>query len=139
MKSTIQFISLVCVLFLAAQTPVVYAQQATVEQTDEIPAEDEIPADEEESVETQAPEKMASPAADMSKTAPAFPELQPVFKEFGEEAGLVKLMDVFMDKLLADSRMRPFFENADQTRVKKHLVEQCCVILGGHVITVAAT
>jgi len=33
--------------------------------------------------------------------------------------------------LLADSRMRPFFENADQARVKKHLVEQFCVILGG--------
>lgn len=63
--------------------------------------------------------------------APAHPELRPVFEEFGGEAGLVALMEEFMSILLADERMRPFFEFADQALVKRHLVEQFCVILGG--------
>ncbi len=134
MSNSIKLLSLISLLFLAGQTPAIYAQEAAVEQADEIPAEDEIPADEEEQEETEATDtagNMAGSAADMSKTAPAYPELLPVFKQFGEQAGLVKLMDVFMEKLLADQRMRPFFENSDQARVKKHLVEQFCVILGG--------
>ncbi len=56
------------------------------------------------------------------------PEL---FKEFGEKAGLVKIMDDFMVNLLADERTRPFFEKADQKRVKEQLVDQFCYILGG--------
>jgi hemoglobin len=63
--------------------------------------------------------------------APADPSLLPVYKLFGEEPGLVALMDDFMALLLTDKRTKPFFENADQKSVKKHLVEQFCVILGG--------
>jgi hemoglobin len=63
--------------------------------------------------------------------APPHPELLGVYKQFGEEAGLVALMDDFMVVLLADKRTKPFFENADQAMIKKHLVEQFCVILGG--------
>lgn len=118
-------------LLLGTHSPSLYAQESTAvaAQQDEIAQDDEVPADE----EGVAGEKAATPAtaADMASTAPAFPQLLPVFKQFGEEAGLVKLMDVFMGKLLADPRMRPFFENTDQARVKKHLVEQFCVILGG--------
>jgi hemoglobin len=73
-----------------------------------------------------------SVAADaVPNPAPAHPELRPVFDQFGGEAGLVALMDEFMEILLADERMRPFFEFSDQALVKKHLVEQFCVILGG--------
>ena len=91
-----------------------------------------------------APDAMAPAAApaDMAGTkpkrdpsaanpAPADPSLLPVFKDFGEVAGLTALMDDFMVQLLADARMRPFFENADQKVIKAHLVEQFCVILGG--------
>ncbi len=131
MKSTIKYSGLALLLLFAVQTPALHAQEAASIQDDEIPLEDEIPADEEDSVETEAVDSVSSPVADLASTAPAYPELLPVFKQFGEEAGLVKLMDVFMDKLLADPRMRPFFENSDQARVKKHLVEQFCVILGG--------
>ena len=63
--------------------------------------------------------------------APANPELRPVLDEFGGEAGLVVLMDDLMVLLLADERTRPFFEFVDQAKVKTHLVEQFCVILGG--------
>ena len=68
---------------------------------------------------------------DAMDAAPADPALLSVYKEFGEEQGLVALMDLFMTKLVADPRTRPFFENSDQASVKRHLVEQFCVILGG--------
>ena len=74
-------------------------------------------------VEARDPQAMDPAAADAS--------LLPVYKQFGEEAGLVALMDLFMTKLVADPRTRRFFENSDQASVKKHLVEQFCVILGG--------
>ena len=63
--------------------------------------------------------------------APADPRLLPVYKQFGELPGLTALMDDFMVQLLADKRTRPFFEQADQAMIKKHLTEQFCVILGG--------
>ncbi len=56
------------------------------------------------------------------------PEL---FKEFGEKAGLTKIMDDFMVNLLADPRTQPFFEKADQKRIKEQLVDQFCFILNG--------
>ncbi|MGH8051267.1 MAG: group I truncated hemoglobin [Arenimonas sp.] len=127
MTSIFKCLSLISLLLLGANSSVLHAQQAAATVQDEIPQDDEIPADEESVEEKKSPEASASGG----NPAPAFPELLPVYKQFGEEAGLVKLMDVFMQKLLADPRMRPFFENADQARVKKHLVEQFCVILGG--------
>jgi hemoglobin len=63
--------------------------------------------------------------------APADASLVSVYRQFGEEPGLVALMDLFMTKLVADPRTKRFFENADQAAIKKHLVEQFCVILGG--------
>ena len=54
-----------------------------------------------------------------------------VFKEFGEKAGLVRIMDDFIVNLLNDTRTKSFFENADKTRIKEQLVEQFCFILGG--------
>jgi hemoglobin len=66
--------------------------------------------------------------------APANPELRPVLEEFGGRGGLEALMDDFMARLLADARTREFFEFADQPRVKRQLVEQFCVILGGDCI-----
>lgn len=70
-------------------------------------------------------------AQDAPDPAPAHPELRPVLDEFGGVPGLTALMDEFMVVLLEDPRMRPFFENTDQARVKRQLVEQFCVILGG--------
>lgn len=63
--------------------------------------------------------------------APAHPELRPVLDAFGGVAGLEALMEDFMLALLADPRTRPFFENVEHDRVKRQLVEQFCVILGG--------
>lgn len=63
--------------------------------------------------------------------APAHPELRPVLDAFGGVPGLEALMEDFMAALLADPRTRPFFENVEHDRVKRQLVEQFCVILGG--------
>lgn len=54
-----------------------------------------------------------------------------LYRTFGERAGLVKLMDSFMDGLLADTRMAPFFRNAKHDQVKKQLVDQFCELIGG--------
>lgn len=66
--------------------------------------------------------------------APPHPELRGVLDAFGGEAGLTALMDTFMERLLADARTRPFFENADQQRIKEQLVLQFCAILGGECV-----
>ncbi len=63
--------------------------------------------------------------------APAHPELRPVFEQFGGQEGIRLLMEEFMQILLDDPRMLPFFEQVDHERTKKHLAEQFCVILGG--------
>lgn len=53
------------------------------------------------------------------------------YKAFGEKAGLVKVVDDTMLNLLTDDRTKPFFEKADQVRIKEKLVEQFCVELQG--------
>jgi len=54
-----------------------------------------------------------------------------VYKDFGEKAGLVRIMDDFMVNLVNDPRTKAFFENADKTRIKEQLVDQFCFILNG--------
>jgi hemoglobin len=81
--------------------------------------------------ETTSPDATTARDSSAMNPAPADPSLLPVFKDFGEVPGLTALMDDFMVLLLADPRISPFFENADQKAIKRHLVEQFCVILGG--------
>ncbi len=76
-------------------------------------------------------QEAASPAPLPPDPAPAFPELKPVFDQFGGKPGLKLLMDDFMVRLLADARMHTFFEKVEHDRVKRELAEQFCVILGG--------
>lgn len=54
-----------------------------------------------------------------------------LYQAFGGSPGLVRLMDEFMDGLLANPRTAPHFKPADQARVKAKLVEQFCQIMGG--------
>lgn len=53
------------------------------------------------------------------------------FEDFGQKAGLVKLMDQFMADLISNEKTRPFFEKADQKRIKEQLVDQFCAVLDG--------
>jgi hemoglobin len=50
---------------------------------------------------------------------------------FGEKPGLIKVVDDTMINLLADPHTKPFFEKADQVRIKEKLVEQFCAELEG--------
>ncbi len=54
-----------------------------------------------------------------------------LYKELGEKPGLIKLMDEFMPRLVADPRTAPFFKPVDQVHVKQQLVEQFCQVSGG--------
>lgn len=54
-----------------------------------------------------------------------------LYQAFGEKAGLVTLMDDFMERLLADPRTGPHFKPANQQHVKEQLVEQFCALGGG--------
>ena len=119
---------LIVLLALGLALPA-YAQEPAVS------AEEQAMLDEEARLEAEeaAAGTAAAPANDPTapNPAPAHPELRPVLEQFGGEAGLTRLMDTFMAGLLADEQMGPFFANADQARVKRQLVEQFCVILGG--------
>ncbi len=67
-------------------------------------------------------------------TNPAFAQNPPspeLFQSFGGTPGLVKLMDDFMVRLLADPRTGPHFKPVNQAQVKERLVEQFCVVMGG--------
>jgi hemoglobin len=54
-----------------------------------------------------------------------------LYQQLGAQPGLVKLMDDFMLRLLADPRMNPFFKDVDQAHVKAQLVAQFCQVSGG--------
>ena len=123
--------------FLLLLATPAFAQQAPPTPPTTEPTTDdelEIPeASSEERAVAKTIEAEEAPARDPAAMdpAPADPSLRKVLEAFGGEPGLVALMDLFMTKLVADPRTKPFFENSDQASVKKHLVEQFCVILGG--------
>lgn len=54
-----------------------------------------------------------------------------LYREFGEQPGLVRIIDDFYDLLLADPRTLPYFEGAPIKRIKQKLAEQFCVLLDG--------
>ena len=62
---------------------------------------------------------------------PTIPSDDALYRQLGGQPGLVKLMDDFMDRLLADPRMNPFFKDADHKHVKAQLVAQFCEVSGG--------
>jgi hemoglobin len=66
--------------------------------------------------------------AAQAQTAPADDSL---YQQLGGQPGLVKLMDDFMTRLLADKRMNPFFKDVDHKYVKEQLVAQFCEVSGG--------
>jgi hemoglobin len=66
-----------------------------------------------------------------AQSAPPRPADDGLYQALGGHSGLAKLMDRFMEQLLADARMRPFFKDADQKHVKEQLVLQLCELSGG--------
>ena len=66
---------------------------------------------------------LAQPAAAQANDA--------LYQQLGGQSGLVTLMDDFMNRLLADKRMGPFFKDVDHQHVKEQLVAQFCEVSGG--------
>ena len=54
-----------------------------------------------------------------------------LYQTLGQKTGLVALMDDFVPRLLADPRMKPFFEKTNQVNFKQQLVDQLCQVSGG--------
>lgn len=54
-----------------------------------------------------------------------------LYKSLGEKPGITRLSNDFVNRLLADARMKPFFEKADQSRLKQQLADQFCAVSGG--------
>ena len=84
-----------------------------------------------QSMDAPAPAAEAAMDPTAPNPAPVHPELVGVFEDFGGMPGMTALMDDFMAIMLEDARLRPFFENTDQVRIKRQLAEQFCAILGG--------
>lgn len=127
-------------LGLAAMAPLARAQDAPAppadtsadRSADDLGLEDAAPPPSAQAAaDASAADRPAARDPSAADPAPADPALRPVLAQFGGRDGLVALMDVFMERLLADPRTRPFFAEADQAAVKRHLVEQFCAILGG--------
>jgi hemoglobin len=72
-----------------------------------------------------------TPIAAQPTYTPTIPADDSLYRQLGGEAGLTRLMDDFMVRLLADPRMQPFFKNVDQQHVKAQLVAQFCEVSGG--------
>jgi len=72
-----------------------------------------------------------TPTAAQPTYTPTIPADDSLYRQLGGEAGLTRLMDDFMVRLLADPRMQPFFKNVDQKHVKAQLVAQFCEVSGG--------
>jgi len=53
------------------------------------------------------------------------------YKDFGEKAGIERLMRDFIEGLLADARTRPFFEGQNKERIILQLTDQLCYALEG--------
>ena len=73
----------------------------------------------------------AGAAQAQSVYMPKPPADDTLYQAFGGQPGLVRLMDDFMTRLLADKRMNAFFKDADQKHVKEQLVVQFCQVAGG--------
>lgn len=54
-----------------------------------------------------------------------------LFQAFGGQPGLQRLVDDFMQRLLADARIKRFFQEVDQQKLKDELVIQFCEVSGG--------
>jgi hemoglobin len=54
-----------------------------------------------------------------------------LYRQLGERAGLVRLMDDFIVRLDADPRTAPHFKDSKRVELKKQLVDQFCSLSGG--------
>jgi hemoglobin len=54
-----------------------------------------------------------------------------LYQQLGAQPGVAGLVDDFVQRLLADPRMKPFFAEADLPTLRKGLAAQFCEVAGG--------
>lgn len=54
-----------------------------------------------------------------------------LYRALGEKPGITRLVQDFATRLLADARMKPFFEQANPKRLTEQLADQFCAVSGG--------
>jgi hemoglobin len=54
-----------------------------------------------------------------------------LYTALGEKTGITQIANDFVGRLIADERTRPFFEKANQPRLKMMLADQFCAVSGG--------
>ena len=78
-----------------------------------------------------APMVAADDDAPSYPSAPVITDGSDLYNDFGQKAGLVSLMDLFLVNLLEDKRIERRFRNVDHDFLKEQLVIQFCQILNG--------
>jgi hemoglobin len=76
-----------------------------------------------------APAQAQAPAAPDSATTNAGADA--LYRQLGAQPGLLRLVDDFLARLLADPRMAPFFKDINHQHFKAQLVAQFCEVSGG--------
>jgi len=71
----------------------------------------------------QSPEPAASAAAATADDT--------LFRALGAQAGIDRIVDDFVPRLVADPRTREFFKKANREHLKQMLSQQFCVVSGG--------
>jgi hemoglobin len=62
---------------------------------------------------------------------PSAPRDNSLYVALGEKTGISQLSDDFVTRLVADKRLRPFFEKTNLPHFKLQLADQFCVVSGG--------
>ena len=70
-------------------------------------------------------------ASAQSVPTPETTQSNSLYLALGQKPGIDKLASDFVQGLLDDARMRPFFERANLTRLKGQLADQFCMLSGG--------
>ena len=71
------------------------------------------------------------PPAIVDTYIPVAPSDDALYQDLGGQAGLAKLADEFLTRLLADPKLEPFFRDIDAKQFKEHLAIQFCEVSGG--------
>ncbi len=78
---------------------------------------------------------LALPAAHAQSAAPATSAVAPaddtLFRALGGQAGIARIVDDFVPRLVADPRLSEFFKKARQEHLRQMLAQQFCQVSGG--------
>jgi len=67
----------------------------------------------------------------LAQTSTAAPRGDSLYTSLGEQAGIARLMDDFVNRVLKDERIGQHFKDAKPDNLKTRLTEQVCKLSGG--------